>query len=76
MAIPASVQVIRKWAFAECSKLQSVVFEKNSALEVLESRCFQGVGIEEITIPASAKTFGEGVFRRSNVRNITFEEGS
>lgn len=53
-----------------------MAFADNSALEVLGARCFQGIGAEEITIPASVKTFGEGAFRKSSVRRVKFANES
>ena len=76
MSIPASVRVIGKWAFAECGKLRDIDIGKNSVLEVLESRCLQGVMVQGIIVPASVRTLGDGVFRKSGVHSVRFERGS
>lgn len=43
---------------------------------MLSTRCFQGIGAEEVVLPASLRTIGEGAFRKSNVRRVMFEDRS
>ena len=64
-------------AFWGCRELKRVSFQQGSALEKIETTCFKGSAIEEITIPRSvveiqAEAFGEC----ECLQRITFEEGT
>ena len=49
--IAASVRELGSCAFCGCKKLKHVSFQQDSALEKIETGCFEGSTIEEITVP-------------------------
>ena len=49
--ISASVRELGQYAFCGCEKLKRVSFQQGSVLEKIETGCFEGSTIEEITIP-------------------------
>ena len=60
--VPNSVRRLGSSAFSSCSHLRAVLFEENSHLERIESRCFYGCGFTEITIPKSVRFIGDEAF--------------
>ena len=84
--IPASVETIKQCAFAECTSLTTVTFEKGSQLKTIEggTDCKDTSGafyvctsLTSIEIPASVKTIGDGAFSGcSKLATVTFEKGS
>lgn len=61
--IPSSVISIGEWAFASCSKLESVTFEENSKLiSIGESAFRECSSLSEIIIPSSVTSIGESAF--------------
>lgn len=84
--IPASVEIIERQAFANCTSLTTVTFEKESQLKTIGS---SGNGNESwgafancraltaIQIPASVTTIGAAAFKGcSSLATVTFEKGS
>ena len=69
--VPKSVTTINEAAFAECSKLISVIFP--DTLEKIEKAAFLGCSsLEEIDLPKSLKVISQGAFVGcSNLKKIT-----
>ena len=84
--IPASVETIGNTAFAYCSKLATVTFEKGSQLKIIgggySSSYYYGAflgcsSLTSIEIPASVETIEATAFKRcSKLTTVTFEKGS
>ena len=61
--IPASVEAIEWGAFADCTSLQTVTFEKGSQLKTIESSVFSGcTSLTSIEIPASVEMIENSAF--------------
>lgn len=86
--IPVSVKIIERGAFAYCTDLTSVTFEKNSRLKTIEgssgdshiydygafSSC---TSLTSIEIPASVETIEPAAFEGCKaLTTVTFEKGS
>lgn len=69
VTIPASVEVIGKYAFAANKKLANIQFEGNNLVEI-QANAFDGCGFTEITVPATVKTIGSEAFA-SNKNLVT-----
>ena len=85
IVIPASVETIEAAAFANCSSLATVTFEKGSQLKIIGGSyyesysygAFSGCPITSIEIPASVKTIEARAFEGcSSLATVTFEKGS
>ena len=76
--IPSSVETIGSSAFARCSKLATVTFEKGSQLKTIQYYIFKDcASLTSIEIPASVETIEIGSFRNcTSLQTITFEKGS
>ncbi|MDR0690781.1 MAG: leucine-rich repeat domain-containing protein [Streptococcaceae bacterium] len=76
--IPASIKIIGKFAFFECSNLTSATFAENSKLTKIEEGTFQDCkSLESIEIPATVNTIGKFAFSGcSNLTSATFAENS
>lgn len=89
--IPASVKIIGESAFAECTALTKVLFEKDSQLESIEGTAVTGynttvdyfgaftncVSLTSIKIPAGLVTLETATFSGcSSLQKVSFEEGS
>ena len=75
--------VISKYAFSECSSLETVSCENSKLVSIGEyafSKSSNGgssTNISEITLPATLETIGTGAFQEcQNLRTVTFAEGS
>lgn len=53
--IPVSVTEIGKFVFWMCRKLRKVMFAEGSKLESIGDFCFEGSGVEEVTLPSKLK---------------------
>ncbi|MCH2717618.1 leucine-rich repeat domain-containing protein, partial [Listeria monocytogenes] len=63
IAIPNSVKIIRKAAFQQNLKLETVTFEQDSQLETIEERGFKNCEkLTQITLPDSLVTTERKVF--------------
>lgn len=63
VTIPASVQIIGKNAFAECTKLESVVFKANSELQEISEKAFLACSaIKSLELPEGIKKIGASAF--------------
>ena len=62
LTIPAFVKRITPYSFCNCKNLDSIEFEENSKLQIIESRAFFLCSIESLTIPASVVSIKEGAF--------------
>ena len=86
ITIPANVQEIKRFAFANCARLSNVFFEENSQLTRIGGgfEADRGYGafqncknLKEIQIPASVKYIDADAFRGcTSLSRITFERGS
>lgn len=72
----ASVREIGADAFSGCKSLRRVTFAAGSQLQTMGDRCFQGSGIEEISVPAVVKVIGRDAFRYcARLKSVAFQEG-
>ncbi len=69
--VPESVTTINEAAFAECSKLESIIFPKT--LSKIEKAAFLGCSmLKEVILPDSLKVISEGTFVGcSNLKKVT-----
>jgi len=72
--VPASVTTINEAAFAECLKLESIIFPKT--LNKIEKAAFLGCSmLKEVILPESLKVISEGTFVGcSNLKTVTIPE--
>ncbi len=56
----ANLQVIRDEAFLNCSNIKTI--DLGTSLTHIGKKAFSGTAVEQLFIPASIKTFGDGVF--------------
>lgn len=63
---PAKLQIIEDEVFLRCTSL--AIVELGNSLTHIGKKAFAGSLIEQIVIPASVKTFGEGAFQ--NCKNL------
>ena len=74
ITIPASVTCIDAFAFANCTALEEVVFEANSALLSIAENAFQHTALKSFTIPASVTSLGTQIFVGcEKLSAVTFE---
>lgn len=83
ITIPASVISIGESAFysnlshPSTSKLETVIFEENSNLEIIESSAFHNAIFTSFTLPKSVKTIASSAFKYCyNLISFVIEEGS
>lgn len=79
--IPASVSIIRDYAFEDCSSLTSVTFAQDTMLTALgsdpmqESAIFRGTSsLKTIDLPESIETIGGNIFENSGLTQITLPQ--
>lgn len=71
--IPSQIKVISNCSFQNCQKLESLSFEPNSSLEIIESYAFSGfLGQEKITLPTSVKQLKYSAF--DSVKKLKYFE--
>lgn len=72
--LPENLKEIGTGAFAACSKLKEINFSES--LSIIGDSVFSGsFDVEEnvsITIPETVTSFGESVFKNSNIREVVF----
>ncbi len=85
VSIPANIEVIGDYDFANFNCLETLVFEEGSKLETIEEDAFvimdtymdEGDALTDVTIPASVKEIGDYAFHgRGGLETLTFEEGT
>ena len=70
--IPVSVKTIKESAFNDATNLNNIII--GSSVETIEFWGFYGLNqISSMTIPASVKEIGFGVFDESGITSLTFE---
>lgn len=62
VSIPKSVEQINRRAFAHCSRLKTVEFDKDAELTMLYESCFERTGIREICLPGKVKNVKRNAF--------------
>jgi hypothetical protein len=81
ICIPASVEVIRKYAFAACClsppPVLTLTFEAGSKLQRIETGAFSECSsLKSICLPASVTEIGGGAFCDSGIREISIKDGN
>ena len=69
VTIPASITEIEARAFSDQSKLQTLNFAENSALQSIGNNAFDSTALKTVVLPDQVKTLGNSVF--SNCRSLT-----
>lgn len=64
--------IVNGSAFASCKSLAKVTFAEGSELETVGDSSFSGTAITSITLPATLKKIGSGVFSSSKIKELTF----
>lgn len=72
--VPKTVKEINSDAFQNTTGIETLSFEKDSAIETIESTCFAGSTVKKITIPAGLGSFDSGAFAYSSVEEIVFDK--
>lgn len=74
--VPASVESLPSFAFAECESLKEVIFAPGSHLMEIGGNAFLGCrALVRISLPDSVKTLGDGCFREcTSLRELTIPE--
>lgn len=78
--VPASVESIGYQAFANCAKLETVVFDETKDLpsqltEIGEQAFYTTLKFDEITLPDSVTTLGSQVFANSAIKVVNLGGG-
>lgn len=78
VVIPSSVEEIDDYAFEKCRKLESVLFEDGSLLQVIGNGAFKGCSrLKSITIPSSVEKIGDLAFMDCNrLESVVFDGDS
>lgn len=75
--IPSSVKIINKRAFANCTKLKKIEFQKDSQLEIIGDEAFFNSSIKCISIPLTVNLIGSYAFSKINsLQNVFFSDNS
>ncbi|KAH0790483.1 leucine-rich repeat domain-containing protein [Histomonas meleagridis] len=75
--IPNTVEIISPFAFSGCAALESLSFQENSKLQVLQKYSFSHSAIKSVEIPSSVKKIDEGGFAScKNLKILTFQDNS
>lgn len=71
--IPNTITKIGKWAFENCINVQTITFEENSIIEIIDDSAFrQCSSITEIVIPNTVTYLGDYMFHScSKLANVT-----
>ncbi|MBR2339450.1 MAG: leucine-rich repeat domain-containing protein [Clostridia bacterium] len=69
---------VGKYAFYNCTSLESVTFDENSQLTSIDFETFYGcTSLKSITIPSSVRSIGyEAFYNCSSLESVTFGENS
>ena len=77
ISIPSTVVNIEKKAFLGCLNLETVLFETDSALQLIDDKAFKATGIISIMLPQSINTLGIEVFAQCrHLKQFMFAEGA
>ena len=69
--IPNSVKTIGRSAFSQCEGLETVIFEENSQLEIIDDSAFAYADyLSEIELPESLTSIGNNAFDKTSIREI------
>ena len=75
-AVPSSVEVIGRQAFASCVSLRAVVFREDSRLREVRQEAFSDSGLEDFAAPASLRLLAQGAFYMCrSLRSAELNEG-
>ena len=77
VTIPTEVRTIEKEKFNECQQLQTIEFEQDSKLQIIDYSAFGRSSIESIIIPREVTRIGDSAFSScSKLLRIKFEKNS
>ena len=62
VTIPASLEKIDAYAFANCVNLATVKFESGCTLKTIEERAFEGSGLTSFKVPTTVESIGKYAF--------------
>lgn len=74
--LPESAKIIPKGIFGNRADITGLTVPKNSKLESIETRAFEGSGITAFTVPKGVEKIEYQTFRDAKLRTLTFAEGS
>ena len=72
VTLNAKLEVLGRYSFQRCTKLESIYLEDCTNLTTLKFRCFQGSGLKTVTVPASVTTFDDDLFGGCPLETVTF----
>ena len=78
LVIPAEIRVIDKYAFARFGKLETLKFERGSAIEIIEEDAFSGCPqLKSVVLPKNLRVIGKRAFAGcSKLGDVTFEKNN
>lgn len=68
VVLPAGLKTLSSQLFLECSSLKTAVIPQS--VTRIEAGCFQGTGLETVTIPASCKDIREHAFAYTRLKEV------
>ena len=74
--IGKNVTIIGDYAFDNCSKLTSVIFDENSALTTIGMFVFNNTVLTKITIPALVNSIADHALSSNSLTSVIFDENS
>jgi hypothetical protein len=72
ITIPRSVHMVWRFAFFGCTSLESVMFEAESHLKIIEDFCFCQCAITFVAIPRSVEVLGKSCFTSAKHQDLFF----
>lgn len=75
--IPSYIKYINSYSFSNCTKLETVEFEENSQLVLIDNNAFENCSIKSFPCLPHLKIIGNESFERcKNLKNLAFSDDS